>query len=266
MTDRTARYAAAIENLTAAAESGAEVYNVDFTDWKDAANRAFEMASRAVQQIHLDGDRENKSDTTLYYEMPYGLHNFPSKKFQGLVAKADDTPVRAAALALIAEWKPVADAIKTVKANVIKGRKPSTTPRMTPERTIENTGTCAICGKNVKLKDGKVVNHGYTVRYGFFEGGCFGVGYEPIETSPAALHDYMSALVGHKDRIIGLNNDESIAFIIAKMDEKTRAKRASQPDAIKAGFERDLRMLTADIEMFGKMINEWTARPLPDAA
>ena len=263
------------EDITAALDNAIEaghIYNVDFVSLKDAAARLFRMASGEVQRVHLNGDRSNESAKNLYFEMPDGLHNFPSRKFTGLVEACTDTEMRATAEALIATWKPVADKIKTVKPMIIKGRKPSTTPRRTPERTIENTGTCSCCGRNVKLKAGKIVAHGYTVRYGWQMGNCFGVGYDPIEVSTEGLVALVSYLNDYIDR-----TTTSLSAMVNDTCEVYYDRRSNKIERDNDRFEQyrqmtirktrsDLEQAQRSLDSTRKSIATWESRPLPDAA
>lgn len=56
-------------------------------------------------------------------------------------------------------------------------------------------GTCGICHNIQKLQQGKLVLHGYTrPGYGWIQGSCFGVKYQPWELSPKAVEDYIKQL------------------------------------------------------------------------
>jgi hypothetical protein len=44
-------------------------------------------------------------------------------------------------------------------------------------------GTCQVCRAVQKLPNGKLAKHGYTTRYGFFSGTCFGSDFLPLEIS-----------------------------------------------------------------------------------
>jgi len=46
-----------------------------------------------------------------------------------------------------------------------------------------HSGTCQICGNDQKLPGNLLSNHGYTVRWGFFEGTCPGAHGKPFEES-----------------------------------------------------------------------------------
>lgn len=62
-------------------------------------------------------------------------------------------------------------------------------------------GTCAICSNQQVVRNGKMVLHGYQrPGYGYIVGDCFGVGYDPIETSAEACIAYLPVLDGHKTR------------------------------------------------------------------
>lgn len=44
-------------------------------------------------------------------------------------------------------------------------------------------GTCQVCGCEQKLPKGVLSKHGYSVKWGFFSGVCFGAGHQPFEKS-----------------------------------------------------------------------------------
>lgn len=225
---QTERQQIAIDGLFAAHANGT-IYNVDYQDWKDYANRAYESAkSEKVREPFFNaGKYEGRTEQERDIEdaVSYGLHQFPSKKLLKLIEKADETPMVSAVIELIAEWKPVGDTIKALKPMVIKGRKPSTEPRKTPERTLDNTGTCSdpMCSRNVKLrKDGKITDHGYTIRWGFQSGNCFGVGYDPIEVSTEGLVAVKESCERGRDNLL-----KSLAALEAGPKTLTENKKVS---------------------------------------
>jgi hypothetical protein len=265
---RTARREAAIQNLLIAAREGNEVYNVDFNDWKDMAGRVFEgaVSTKLRSPFFHCGEYENRTvvESAIEDAVGFGLHTFPSKKLLKLlnnhladlgVINGQPSACIQAVMDLITEFQPVRDAIKTLKPNVIKGRKPSTDPSKTAPRTIENTGTCAVCGQNVKLSGGKIVSHGYRVIWNSHQGNCYGVDYEPIEISPKGAIDYLASLESYKaDQEAAL-----LAAIEAAVDATDRkVKYAPQ------NIESMIRHLTSDIETFTNIITKWEATALPD--
>ena len=50
-------------------------------------------------------------------------------------------------------------------------------------RKATHMGTCQVCGSHQKLPKGLLSLHGYTTRYGFFEGTCPGSSWAPWELS-----------------------------------------------------------------------------------
>lgn len=161
-------------------------------------------------------------------------------------------------------WLPLANKMIEAKARVVKGRKPSATPRKTEPRTKENTGTCACCGQNVKLAAGKIVLHGFTIRPGWRSGRCFGVGYSPIETGVDGLEAYLEALQRHAVQL------EAQITNLKALDPKTAMDRTpAQPyrtvGAALAAAETELRFTKSDTTSTMRRIREWSPRPLPTA-
>ena len=259
-----------LDIIEASLEAGV-IYNVEFQTVKSDVNRTLErMWSERVDQVYLGVDYDSRDSVFGAASDLYGMdccpsiHTFNNRVAKvAKIAKKSDHPLVAEAAALLEEVRPVVEKMVALKEMIVKGRRPSSNPRKTPERTLENTGTCAICGKNVKLKDGKIVAHGYTIRYGWQEGNCFGVGFDPIETSPEGAEAYLAALIARKDVVIAQNTDEGVAAIIDRIDEAKRHLHRNSERSIRARLESEIRMLTADIETFGRIVNEWAAKPLP---
>ncbi len=65
-------------------------------------------------------------------------------------------------------------------------------PKTTAAKTI---GFCAICERDIKLKDGRLVHHGYKrPGDGFIHGDCLCVHEEPYERTTAPLTTYQARL------------------------------------------------------------------------
>jgi len=222
------------------------IYNVDFKDAKDSLGRAFEEAnSKMVSEPFFWGGKGNDLPEAIVelHWLSWQAHLAPSLLKKVIKANIDH-PVCTAMLELLNEFAPIMENAKAAKARVIKGRKPSATPRTTPERTIENTGTCGCCGKNVKMGGGRLVAHGYTIKYGFQSGNCFGVGYEPVEVSNKAIVAYLEVLNDYRDEL------ESS---LEGLDEDNK----------RWGIESGIRQVEGDIKYFNKGLAAWVARPLP---
>ena len=180
------------------------IYNVDYVEMKTALNRALEQAKNAASGVYLAipyEDRRTDELSAQYYGTVYP-HTLPGW-LKKLPKTASPTHARALeAYRRLEGFASICAKFVAAKARVVKARKPSTTARKTPARTLDNTGTCACCGTNVKLSDGHIVMHGYTIRWGFQSvraGTCFGVGYLPIEVSDEGLHAALQAY----ERLLG---------------------------------------------------------------
>lgn len=202
-----------IAELAGAVESGA-VYNTDFQRIKRELNYLFETEiSDTIKAGYLSKPRGecSEADRDLYYSAPSSLHLLRSKKW----AKALETSksqLSAALAALGNSWGYAADLLQQAKPLVKKGRKPADNPCLGKMRTLDNTGTCACCGRNVKLSAQRIVDHGYTIpwAYGGRMGSCWGVHYLALEVSDEGLHAALRAYEGHLQRtekyLAGISN------------------------------------------------------------
>ena len=169
------------------------------------------------------------------------------------------------------------------KTIVVKGRKPSETPSLSA-RTIENTGTCGCCSRNIKLYDsGRIWDHGYSIEgrgyhgYGMgykIGGSCFGTGYEPIEVSCEVWKDMLVAmerrLLALPATIEKLKAKTKANPIPAWKPKMTEAEKAHKDDCERRArtlraCEADLRTLPEQIPAMKLQIGKWAPRPLPGA-
>lgn len=137
---------------------------------------------------------------------------------------------------------PLIEKLELLKPIIQKGRIPSESP----VRTLERTGTCGICGKNVKLDpNGNLWSHGYTLNrsWGMRTQNCFGTGYLPIEVSNESLKDYIQIL----ERYL-----ESIPNLLSKADAKQSQKLK---------FEQ--KQLPKVIQEYKDQLSSWSPKPLP---
>ena len=264
-----------LEMIDSAIDAGM-IYNVDYKDVKEAANRKLEAGYRAavvqpyLEGLHNRGEEISPEMSEILYYSGYPQAHTLNARDKGITKLEKTDPnhwMVKAAREYLELVRPVIEKLVIIKGTVVKGRKPSDKPRLTPERTLENTGTCSVCGRNVKLSNtGKIVDHGYTIRYGFQEGNCFGVGYAPIEVSSEGAVAYLSALTSHKVALTESLPKAVEAATVANLDkiESIRERRlvANAPHSI----ERDIRYVTSDIATFTNTVNEWVAKPLPAAA
>lgn len=233
------------------------LYNRDFQDAKSVLSLSFEKAHEDQVRKPFFWSHGFENLPQEIHELDYldwSLHRVPGlqKKVRG--CKADD-PCLTAMILLLNDWEPVAELVAAAKQDVIKGRKPPTTPRKTPVRTLENTGTCPVCGMNVKLLGGRIVDHGFQL-LGHGQGrsiNCPGVNYEPWEVSPAGKIMYIEVVRGEIKRTAAYVEDLQI--------EPDADVRKVQRDLAIA--ESNLRFHRKTLRMLEDEITNWTAQPLP---
>ena len=261
------------------------IWNTDYVDLKDRLGRRFEKEVDAIKDVLLNsGDglgpcrtsnKEYPGINELYSLLPFGLYNLPSlaKSFKKMTAKTP-AKIEMAVAQLIADWTPTWDMLfKEAKPLIVKGRKPSDTPSKTPPRTLESTGTCPVCGRNIKIDENrKMVNHGYEVQYHSFQGGCFGVGYKAWEVSSEGAIAFQKAVQIQK-RLA----EESIPKINALEEVNVGTRRFNNFRTIRkgeAGFDsviarrieeknQEIAYLCDLIERLDEKIASWTPQALP---
>jgi len=127
----------------------------------------------------------------------------------------------------------------------------------------------------VKLNDGKIVDHGFNIKWGLRNGQCFGVGYKPIEVSTEGAVAYRNSLeimvkqyqykkhtlVKYNGVVVKHNNYRS-----GKIEEISFGEEGYQKelDITLAIIDNDIRKINKDIDMFNSIIHNWKAQPLPD--
>lgn len=63
-------------------------------------------------------------------------------------------------------------------------------------RTLRHIGWCPVCQRDIKVRNGRLVHHGYErPGIGFIVGDCFGVGYPPYEMSTECCDAYLDLYV-----------------------------------------------------------------------
>lgn len=135
-------------------------------------------------------------------------------------------------------------------------------------RDLTNTGTCPFCFRNVKLRKGLIVLHGYK-RPGWGEvyGRCAGVGWEPYERSPEGTKKYRTEVERRKKDLVARIEEVSSDDFKGKLVDPYRRK----PKVIEHGekgweivrqevlgrHRSDLYYLDRDLAFLTKKIDEW---------
>lgn len=146
-----------------AAKAAGMIWNVDYQDLKQAAQRTYEDEKKAVFKnvfgavAYLDKPENVRK---CYDAIPFEMRYCAGRKMPG-AEYADSCIINA----LVARWAPIAEGIKALKPLAIKGRK---VIPVTPEKEAEIAAdaaarrTCQICGRKILPDaDGKLALHGY---------------------------------------------------------------------------------------------------------
>lgn len=268
------------------------LYNVDLQSIKYRADRQMEEERK---RLALDRGR---AMWALKINPPYNVSGIPAfaKRLREVLRtwdakaqergwdkqrheiKTSDAELRQQveeALAWAEAWEPTALALKAAKSTAIKGRKPAENPRKTDPRTLDHTGTCACCGRNVKIPDGKLYDHGFHITggprnqktgrsWGVRQGSCFGVGFPPDEISPECAKALLKVITAQRKA-----TEKRLADLKA-MDPKTVVGKCpfTQRDRTARdeiySVESELRMLNSDEQRYNEHVKNWKRRPLPD--
>lgn len=146
------------------------------------------------------------------------------------------------------------------------------------DRTRDQTGSCPVCFKNVKLSPrNTIVLHGYTrPGYGQVEGNCPGVGKPPFEISSEGSSDYLREtlepeILYLKKEIKRLRSGKVTSFLLFGLRFPGRSKTFNIGDPGWDTYlekkiteeERSLGNFTQRRDVFKTLIQNWKIRPLP---
>lgn len=286
-----------LESIEKAHELGF-IYNSDYEAMKFTLSRAFddqcrfmsydEAGPRMARELSSIGDAlqlrgyYSKSDEigNLYgYVLSFHLVKTYARKIEtleGFVAEKAGLSIPEIYRDFLKEWVEVFEAFQGVRPLIKKGRKPSENPKSV-ERTLENTGSCPICGRNVKLSSsGRIVYHGYTVATGEFVGTCYGTGHKPSEVSPEGMVCYSTDCLTEAEynRAAGVRlKAERYALSTVKAGKVGGPVYVTLRDG-EPGYDKQFEYTLEKWEQnekiyretaanFAKLAAEWTEKPLP---
>jgi hypothetical protein len=295
---KQAHWAKVIENVIGSYYATGVIYNADWQEAKRCCNNLIESTTRKLWEDYLNKGHRGKVDKMpeSYWHSPYMTqllgylklfakdlkvvrskvaHSFLNEHHHYAMYKdqVDTLTLLQAEVTHIQE--AYAAPLLAMKDRIVKGRKKG--ERKTPERTLDHTGTCVICRKNVKMtEDEALVDHGFTIDFGQRLGHCFGVGYKPIELSPCALQNYLAkVLEPWRDGRIARKNDlvckPMVIVSTLRFRNRTEAVRVGINDALYEKIreeelqhvEREYNNVTAEIIRVKTAITCWAAKPLP---
>lgn len=273
------------EILTARKAEGL-IWNPEFVDMKDRLGRLIwnednrsNLLRDALQVVSNHGIKF----TFCYLSNSHDILS-TAKKLRTYFAKIDDKTALDAFLAFWGPYIAASELIAELKPMVVKGRKPNPEAEARKERSLEGTGTCGCCNRNIKLVNGAriwdhgfaIVNRGYGFNAGYKTGkSCFGTDYAPIEVSSDVWRDMLAAW---KTRVANL--PEVIARTekrLAEMPKPTYAvrfqatKEEKEYAKVYQGVEQSLRELRWELTHLSESaipeltekFNNWAPRPLP---
>jgi len=242
----------AINNIEIQVKNG-QVWNKDFQDAKKYINQYISSLDRDIMDKHyLDNPNKKQIESEVsdvYYHSP-AMHTVKTttkeySHFKKIV------PASSRDVDYLLKFQKRANTLMTKAIKmIVKGRKPSETPSNVKLRTIENTGTCGICGNNVKMtRAGRLVDHGFNLKYKFRSGNCFGTGYPPIEVSNEAPKKYINVL----NNAVKSKDDK-----IKKLDKNDKNYRKE-----KINLKSEKKYLTKQIEIYNDIVDNWKIGNLP---
>lgn len=185
------------------------IWNVEFEEAKHFFSSVCEAAMNTVKDaFHKTLPQGSYSQYELEHEIGYmfspHLAGSYVKKINGWLKrkKITDNVQLQDVLALFGEVAALYAQLNSTKPYIEKGRKPNPNA---PQPDLSHTGHCGICqahGSHVtKLGSGNVlVDHGFQISggwghyFGFRNGHCFGVKYQPLELSCEANKDFLASL------------------------------------------------------------------------
>ncbi len=170
--------------------------------------------------------------------------------------------------------------------DALAGSVLSPKPLAVGDRTLDNTGTCPACMRNIKLFHEKVMRHGWNVQGGrsrgqygqsWHTGPCFGVGYDPWEVSPQGGVDYaeylrkvlqglrvsLQSLHGRPSSIANPFYNPQYRFL--KEPERLTPDHPRYDAALKSLIQMkdlELQSITREVSKVQARISTWSPKPL----
>jgi len=151
----------------------------------------------------------------------------------------------------------------------------------TKTRTLDNTGTCPICERNIKLdKSGYIVDHGYKLTHagqwlGWRMSSCYGTGYWPYERSREGVVDYLAKVLHAAMRQLraaigalptAYDIPDGVHFGQGKWGSRVKQGEEGWDYALKqntARMEYEAKCLQRCIDHYAKRAEDWEPKALP---
>lgn len=141
-------------------------------------------------------------------------------------------------------------------------------------RDLTNTGICAVCFKNVKLRHGYIVDHGYKrPGIGYHVGLCPGVRWPPYEISFEGTQNYIDKYLlpnlKNQQKILDDILNDNVETITTQRGSKKIEITSNDPSwdralkYYKIQTENNIRYLKKDIAEMKQKVHEWKFTELP---
>ena len=284
-TPRSIKNLAGLEDRIARALENKFIRNVDYQTLKQRISNALDSERDAVpDRIGRPGPDDGDWREGFYevvYLIPYQLSHIRTipKRLPQVVARLGEAakhPKIAVAVDAVSRmyerWEPILAAMETLKPFIIKGRTPREVPA--DARTLDNTGTCSCCNRNIKLKDLKIVDHGYQLMEGRV-GQCPGVGHYALEVSSEGvehLQDIFKKRLEKRNKYLNLLEADKVEEIPYQLGRKLEmvgrddSRFASVRNEKLRLTQQEIQMLEREINRLGEVVDNWKPRLLPDGA
>lgn len=165
------RFAAYLESASAALRAG--FYSMSAKkEANSAVSRAYEIFKDAIM------DAEGFDYTVDYGCLPYELRHVKDEKFLALAEKVGIVDAAGTLKTLKGLREEIAAAEVLKKVKVVK-----TVADESKGERLQYRGICQVCGHEQAVVNGKMAKHGYTVKFGFFNGVCSGEHFAPMQQS-----------------------------------------------------------------------------------
>jgi hypothetical protein len=262
-----------------------KIWNVEINDAKFALSNGIDRALDVI----CERSRANRGTNFRYEEWmndfsSYCSFNQAAGRIKRLTKTAQTNAVVADYIKALKEVDAIWQAIKTLKPYIQKGRRPNenkTEAQIALE--LKNTGMCAICNRRQKLKNDKIVHHGYKMsdynHSGYRIGKCFGTKYLCYELSNEANVAYAPVLARQlKDYQAQLKHLKSgtIETLVVFREKYVDGRLQNVSNVLTKGtpeFDRELgseiyqkecflRYTKSDIKANDAKISNWKLQPL----
>lgn len=240
------------------------IYNVDFKVVKENVGRAIAESFSKMKSNFRDHNKMEDYDRELWDMLWYlSMDSIASVRAFNNKIKKSKQPIPKEYVDFATNLLPLVEAMTELKNYIVKGRKPSTTPKKTVENPNKISMTCACCGRKIAItKSGRMVNHGFhRPGYGWIVGNCIGVASKPLEVSPEGLIWLATEL---QNRAVQL---ELKLADIKRVGKVTIKDHYSAPKDFEVGtyryndeikrIKRDIDSLKERVEQHRKEIEDW---------